>query len=567
MSKSTGRRGINESDSKMVSSLSDKGKHFQHPTRGMTGKVHLQSFFEKEEKHIGEFTLGESLWNNDGTALQVTKASSQKRPGLFPTTTDPILESQDTPRSLEMSSSDRMPGKMAKLSNGSSVHFKSLQAYTHCDGEPRSAEPSGSEKPQVNVLVQRAIFTTPFSPQKREEMQLQASGASSRISFLYETLIESYYKAQSQWDPQNQVDKLAMTRLDHMSCTMAHQKGGSQLLSKSGLQQAQENSGKCVEGFECDLQSCDIDGKMDADRMQNKSNQAEIDICNSGPKRKGTMLGADTEAVPPPHYRDCSSSKIEGLLSEISIASHSSPQASTLEYQHMGTDLHSSKRLRKTFHHDVKMLDFFHSEKIVAECSGAKDNKDPEDIQLHYRAELKEASVDAMENCRLTASEKDSREQHHEILRVSNQGDVSLSCLGEHSHHGSHLASSSLVNHTGLPHTLVKQNIVGSMQHSAENITVKTRVDHSGKSASSSSQKKRDMASLLSLPWIRRWCPSYQIKSSVFEIHCGSAATRGINLRSLSVKTLPSAAAMAIVGLASQQLHSCKRQKKWISRV
>lgn len=565
MRKSTGRQGINESDSKMVSSLSDKGKHFHHPTRGMTGKVHLQSFFEKEGKRIGEFTLGESLWNNDGTALQVTKASSQKGPGVFSTTTAPILESQDTSRSLAMSSSDRVPGKMAKLSNESSVHFKSLQAeYTHCDGEPSSAEPSGSEKPQVNVLVQRAIFTTAFSPQKREEMQVQASSASSRISFLCKTLMESYYKAQ--WDPQNQVDQLAMTRLDHMSCKMAHQKGGSQLLSKSGLQQAQENSGKCVEGYECDFQSCDMDGQVgtgDADRLQNKSNQVEIEICNSGSKRKGTMLGADIEAVPPLHYSNCSSSKIEGFLSENSIASHSSPQASTstLGYQHMGTDLHSSKRSRKTFHHDEKMLDFFHSEKIVAECSGAKDNKDPEDIQLHHRAELKDASVDAMENSRLTASEKDLREQHHETLCVSNQGDMSPSCLGEHSHHGDHLASSSLVNHTGLPHTLVKQNIVGSMQHSAENITVQTRVDHSGKSASSSSQKKRDMASVLSLPWIRRWCPSYQIKSSIFEIHCGSQVTRGNNLRNFSVKMLPSAAAMAMVGIASQQLHPCKRQK------
>lgn len=570
MRKSTGRQGINERDSKMVSSLNDRGKHFQRPTRGMTGKVHLQNLFEKEGKRIGEFTLGESLWNNDGTALLVTKASSQKGPGLFSTTTAPILESQDPSRSLEISSNDRVPGNMAKLSNESSGHFKSLQAeVTHCDGEA-SAESSASEKPEVNVLVQRATFTTPFSPQNREEMQVQASSASSRINFLCKTLIESYYKAQSQLYPQNQGDQMAMTRLDHMSCKMAHQKGASQLPSNSGLQQAQKNSGKCVEGYECDFQSCDVDGrvdKVDADSLQKKSNWIEIDICNSGSKRKGAMLGADVEAVLPSHYGDCSSSKTEGLISENSIASDSSPRASTLEYQHMGTDLHSSKRSRKTLHHDEKMLDSFHSEKILAECRGAKDSKDPEDIQLHCRAELTKASVDAMEYSRLTACEKDSREQHHGLLHASNQGDVLQSCLGEHPRHGDHLASSSLVNHSGLPDTPVKQNIVGSMQHSAENITLQTRVDYSGKSASSSSRKKIDIASVLSLPWIQRWCPSYQIKSSIFETHCGSAATRGINLKSLSVKTLPSAAAMAIVGIASQQLQPCKRQNKRSSRV
>jgi len=68
MRKYIGGKWIIESDSKMVSSLNEKWKHFQHPTC-MIAKVHLQSFFEKEEKHIGEFPLGESLWNNDGTTL------------------------------------------------------------------------------------------------------------------------------------------------------------------------------------------------------------------------------------------------------------------------------------------------------------------------------------------------------------------------------------------------------------------------------------------------------------------------------------------------------------------
>lgn len=166
---------------------------------------------------------------------------------------------------------------MATLSKENSVHFKSVQAEcTHCDGESSSAESSRSEKSQVNVLVQRAIFTNPSSPQNREEMQVEAFSASSKISFICKTLIESYYKA--------------------------HQKGASQLPLKSGLQQAQQNFGNCVEGYECSFQSSDIDGRVgevDADRLQKKSNQIEIDICTFDSKRKGTMLEADIEwAIP-----------------------------------------------------------------------------------------------------------------------------------------------------------------------------------------------------------------------------------------------------------------------------
>ena len=58
------------------------------------------------------------------------------------------------------------------------------------------------------------------------------------------------------------------------------------------------------------------------------------------------------------------------------------------------------------------MIDFFHPKKIVVECR-AKDNKDPQDIQLYHRLEIKEAFVGATENNRLTACEKDLREKCH----------------------------------------------------------------------------------------------------------------------------------------------------------
>eukprot|EP01018_Ginkgo_biloba_P008553 Gb_36516 [translate_table: standard] len=617
MKKTSRIQGININECEKVSVLEQRRIPLQHSECYMTGKVHLQNFFEEDGKSTREFTVGESLWCNDENDLQVAiKASCQCESGHFFTTSTPTFQGGEPSRSSTMSLSEQAPVNLSKTSNQSFIQSKASKAnFVQCDQESCIGDSSASEKSKVNITNQQASFTAVCSPCNMEEMQVQASSASITASLSPEALAKSYNKAQHHLCQLSQGDEMTLVGTDHASWNLVDLNGrvkvgevesqkSLQHHSKFSAQQLQHNVCKSAEGFGhtfgsrgMDVQVGKVEFAFDADRRQRQADQIMVD-CKLVSRHEGVVRGVGIKEVGSSQDKENISLRTESLHPEEVLDSLLSLRPPTTKYQKTQTNFKLSqehcldlvpksrwlKRLRCWHHSDKNMLDSLGSDKvdealqrkgqICGPGNGPKGNRNPEEVLIHQTAELTEASDGALKRNRINEYGKDVHEQHYVPQRLLNQGKRSRQ---------SDLVACSSVDCTGLAHNSVEQNVAAPMEPSLEKRALQTVADPSVKGNSSGSEQKGSVASVFSQPWIRRWRPSCHIPSFLDEIHCGSAANQGINTTRLKqkhifatmkkiesvdgghlypVKLLPSAAAMAIVGIAARQLRPCRIQKK-----
>ncbi|GLJ19115.1 hypothetical protein SUGI_0343330 [Cryptomeria japonica] len=604
MKKTLGSEGNVESDNKNSSSLDHKRKWFQRSQYNVTGKAHFQSFFEEEDKGIHEFTVGESLCSNVGAALQVTKGTLQNRSGLLPISSAPISHIQD-PSRLLANSDDQMPRNIAKSSNQNFLHFKSSEADISWYGrEFISPASSGTEKSGANFSLQQQQVNSPpvHSLQKFVEMQVQDSRTSSTVSYSCESIVEPYYNTQTEHCRQMGRAQINSKKRDFDSCTTDYLKApviisqaemvkSLQIPSVSSIKQVHHNFNEGAEGYIRASKSSSTDvevRKVDVERLQRQLDQVKDGVFKLGSPSEGTVHGVDLEVMQSLQDRDLGNSKTENLPPEKTNSSHHNLQPSIIETP-VDTVIRSSpefcmvntrkrwrKRLKWTLDSDEKMQESTSSDmvldtqgqkmQILDQCGGFSGNRNSELVSLHHTVDFTRASKEVLEHHRSTACEKDVPKQNCESP-IPNEVDAMASCLHKHSHCIDHQVSSSFLDDNTVNRTTTGQNTMDPSSHSTNSIDLQTKVSSPGKGASSRLQKKIDVASILSHPWIQRWRPSCPIASSLWEMHHSSLVNKEINHGSLPqlfgpMKMMPSAAAMAIVGIAARQFQPCQLQKK-----
>eukprot|EP00252_Welwitschia_mirabilis_P010284 TRINITY_DN2347_c0_g1_i2.p1 TRINITY_DN2347_c0_g1~~TRINITY_DN2347_c0_g1_i2.p1 ORF type:complete len:620 (+),score=117.66 TRINITY_DN2347_c0_g1_i2:851-2710(+) len=301
-------------------------------------------------------------------------------------------------------------------------------------------------------------------------------------------------------------------------------------------------------------------GKVKMANSQKLSCLNTFEACKSNFELQGKIHGAERQAAYMSENTATTTSVMEGLVIKDKLAWSSSNDYKRIREPYPET-------LKQMVPEDGNKQSFVHSANVdqlkdkVATVPSVRNAKE------HYGEAYNSITSESSPKLRDKKCPKEIHEHHGLHIPVptspsSNSCHHSGQFAGFHHSNCSvgydYGANTSSMKHAQFPCSIMRQGAVKALDYhlkeSAGQINNEERTAYNSK-------KKLDITSVLSLPWIQRWCRSYQQDFVPNEMNLASGL-HGSAIDSFPFRSLPSAAAMAIVGIAARKPGYRKLQKK-----